>query len=388
MKSLLFVIMLPLISATLGPTNSLLKGGKAIVYVGTFRGETSKGIYAFRFDNSSGKLEPLGLMAEASRPLFLALHPDRHFLYAVSRPSSVERKNIGVVLAFAIDVKTGKLTPLSSQPSQGIDPAYISVDQMGQNLFVANFGSNGGEGTVSVFPIKKDGSLAEASDVIRYSGTGVHPQRQQGPHSHAINVTPDNRFVIVAELGLDKLFLYHFDPQRGKLTPNDPPFAALHPGAGPRHLVFHPNGKFVYVVSEIQSTITTFAYDARAGGLRGLQTTTTLPQDFSGTNSASEVQVHPGGKFLYASNRGDDSIAVFSIEPHLGTLKLIELTRAQGKTPGTFGIDPTGNWLIVANQGSDSLVLFRLDQITGKLQQTGQSFAVGTPSCVRFLPLN
>ena len=332
-------------------------------------------------------MEPLGLMAEVSRPLFLALHPNGHILYAVSRPSPVDRKNIGVVLSYAIDSLSGKLTPLNTQPSHGIDPTYVSVDQTGQNLFVTNFGSNSGEGTVSVFPIQKDGSLAEASDVVHYSGTGAHPQRQQGPHSHAVNASPDNRFVLVTDLGLDKVFVYRFDSRHGKLTPHSPASAALHPGAGPRHLVFHPNGRFVYVVSEIQSTITTIAYDARAGTMRELQTITTLPQDFAGTNGAAEVQVHPSGKFLYASNRGHDSIAVYSIDPKVGTISLVELAPAEGKTPGQFGIDPGGSWLISANQGSDSLVLFRLNGTTGKLQATGQSLAVGTPSCVRFLPL-
>ena len=215
----------------------------------------------------------------------------------------------------------------------------------------------------------------------------MHPQRQLGPHSHAINVSPDNRFVFVTDLGLDKVFVYHFDPQRGKLTANDPAFAMVHPGSGPRHLVFHPNGRFVYVVSEIQSTITTFAYDPKAGELRELQTITTLPADFAGTSSAAEVQVHPNGKFLYASNRGNDSIVVYAIDAKVGTLSLIELTPALGKTPGQFSLDPSGLWLISANQGSDALVLFRIDPVTGRLQPNGKSFALGTPSCVKFLQL-
>jgi 6-phosphogluconolactonase len=394
MKNLLlaFTFMLPMIPGSLDSTAvlpaDLPKGGKAIVYVGTFKGEVTKGIYAWRFDCDSGKMEPLGLVAEASRPLFLALHPNRRFLYAVSRPSPVDRKNIGVVLAYSIDAQTGKLTALNSLPSRGIDPAYLSVDQTGNNLLVANYGSNSGEGDVAVFPIKKDGSLADASDFIQYSGTGVHPQRQQGPHSHAINTSPDNRFVIVTDLGLDKLFVYRFDPSKGKLNANNPPFAALPPGAGPRHLVFHPGGRFVYVVNEIQSTITTFAYDAAAGALKELQIVATLPKEFSGASSAAEVRVHPNGKFLYSLNRGHDSTAVFSIDPETGMLTLVELAPTQGKTSSNFGIDPGGSWLIAANQGSDSLVVFRLDPNTGKLQATGQSFEVGAPSCVSFLPLN
>lgn len=361
--------------------------GKAIIYVGTFKGEVSKGIYAWRFDSASGKLESLGLVAEASRPLFLAIHPNGHFLYAVSRPSAIDRQNIGVVLAYAIDSQTGSLRLLNSLSSRGIDPAYLSVDQNGTHLLVANFGSNGGEGNVAVFPLKDDGDLAEASDFVQYTGKGVHPQRQQGPHSHAINASPDGRFVIVADLGLDKLFIYAFDSRSGKLKPHKPAQAELDAGAGPRHLAFHPSGRFLYVVSEIDSTITTFSYNARTGTLEKLQSIKTIPADFTGNNSAAEVQVHPNGKFLYSSNRGHDSIAVFSIGHRAGTLSPIELMPIRGKTPGTFGIDPSGSWLISANQGSDSLELFALNPITGRLDSTGRTFAVGTPSCVKFLSL-
>lgn len=383
-----FVVTLAVMLCSLCPAVALTEGGKAIVYVGTSKREASKGIYAWRLDAGSGKMEPLGLVAETMRPLFLALHPSRRFLYAVSRPTPVDRQNIGVVLAYAIESQTGKLTPLNSLPSRGIDPVDVSVDRTGKNLLVANFGSNSGGGSVAVFPIKGDGSLAEASDFIQYSGSGVNPQSQQGAHSHAINLSPDNRFAFVADLGLDKIFAYRFDQEKGKLTPNNPPFAALHPGAGPRQFVFHPNGRFFYVINQIQSSVTTFAYHASVGTLKELQTVSTLPKDFTGTNTAAAIQVHPNGKFLYGSNRGHDSIAVFSINPQTGTLAPIEWVPTQGKTPGSFGIDPGGSWLIAANQASGSLVLFRLDPQTGRLHATGQSFAVGTPSCVRFLPLN
>jgi 6-phosphogluconolactonase len=380
------MLILPMSSNSFDAQTTSNRGSKAIVYVGTFKAE-SKGIYAWRLDYESGKMEPLGLVTEASRPLFLALHPNRRFLYVVSRPSHIDRKHIGVVLSYSIDPRTGKLTALNSLPSRGIDPAYVSVDKTGKNVLVANFGSNSGEGTVAIFPIKKDGSLADASDFIQYNGTGVHPQRQQGPHSHAINVSPDNQFVIVTDLGLDKLFVYRFDPSKGKLHPNTPPFATLHAGAGPRHLVFHP-GHFVYVVNEIQSTITAFSYDAAAGALKEQQTIATLPEGFSGASSAAEIRLHPNGKFLYSSNRGHDTVAVFSIDLKTGRLSLLEIVPTDGKSPGNFAIDPSGSWLIVANQGSDSLVLFRLDPKTGKLKATGQRFEVGTPSSVNFLPLN
>jgi len=360
--------------------------GKAILYVGTFKREPSKGIYAWRLDMTTGKMDPLGLAADTMRPVFIALHPNRRFLYAVSRPSAVDRTNMGVVLAYAIDPITARLTLLNSFSTRGIDPAYVAVDRTGQNLLVANFGSNAGKGCVAVFPVKKDGSLAEASDFIEYSGIGVHPQRQQGPHSHAINVSPDNRFAFVADLGLDKIFIYRFDAEKGKLTPNSPSYATLPPGAGPRQFTFHPNGKFLYVVNEIQSTLIAFTYSA--GSLKELQIISTLRQGFNGANTAATLQVHPNGRFLYASNRGADDIAVYTIDPQAGTLTLVESVPAQGRTPGSFAIDPSGSWLVAANQSSDSLVLFRIDPQTGRLTSTGQSFEVGTPSCVRFLPLN
>jgi len=365
--------------------NQVGSADRSIVYVGTFKREPSKGIYAWKFDAATGTTDSLGLVADTMRPTFVALHPTRQFLYAVSRPTATDRQNIGVVLAYAIDSKTAKLTLLNSLPTRGIDPAYASVDLSGRNLMVANFGSNRGQGCVSVFPIKQNGSLADVSDVVNYSGSSVHPQRQTGPHSHAINVSPDNRFVLVADLGLDKIFLYRFDPKTGKLTPNDPPFASLQPGSGPRHFVFHPNGKFLYVVNELNSTLTIFNWSNAT--LKEVQSISTLPKDFTGTNSAATLQVHPNGKFLYASNRGADNIASFSIDAKAGTLDPIEFVSAQGKTPGSFSIDPSGSWMIVANQASDSLVLFRVDGKTGKLLNTGQSVDVGTPSCVRFLPV-
>ena len=379
------LIMLPLITWSTYPVTAEKNGGKAIVYVGTFKREPSKGIYAWRMDLSSGKMEPLGLAADTMRPVFIAVHPNRRFLYAVSRPTAVDRTSLGVVLAYAIDPKTAKLTLLNSSSTRGIDPAYVTLDRTGQNLLVANFGSNAGNGCVAVFPVKKDGSLGESSDFIVYSGTGVHPQRQQGPHSHAINVSPDNRFAFVADLGLDKIFTYLFDAGKGKLTPNNPSFASLPPGSGPRQFVFHPSGKFFYVVNELQSTLTAFTYST--GSLKESQIISTLPQNFSGANSSASLQVHPNGRFLYASNRGADDIAVYSIARE-GTLTLVESVPTQGKTPGSFAIDPSGTWLIAANQSSNSLVLFRIDPQTGRLTSTGQSFEVGTPSCVRFLSLN
>jgi 6-phosphogluconolactonase len=381
-----FVIMLAMITCSTYPTSVNSKGEEAIVYVGTFRRESSKGIYAWRMNLNTGKMDSLGLVADTMRPVFITSHPNRRFLYAVSRPTATDRTDPGVVLAYAIDPKTSTLTLLNTFSTRGIDPVYVTADRTGQNLLVANFGSNDGNGRIAVFPIKKDGSLADASDFIEYSGSGVHPQKQKGPHSHAINVSPDNRFAFVADLGLDKIFVYRFDAEKGKLTPNNPSYASLPPGAGPRQFVFHPRGKFLFVVNELQSTVTTFSYSA--GSLKEVRTVSTLRSGFNGANTAATLQVHPNGKFLYASNRGADDIAIYSIDPHSGLLTLIESVPSQGKTPGSLALDPKGTWLIAANQSSDSLVLFRIDPQSGKLTATGQSVGVGTPACVRFLPLN
>jgi 6-phosphogluconolactonase len=255
------------------------------------------------------------------------------------------------------------------------------VDKTGRNVLVANYGS----GSVACLPVKEDGRLAEASAFIQHTGSSVNPQRQQGPHAHSVNMSPDNRFAMVADLGLDEVLVYRFDPVKGSLAANDPPFAKVKPGSGPRHFAFHPGGKFAYVINELASTVTALAYDARRGILSEVQTVSTLPPGFTGTSTTAEVQVHPSGKFLYGSNRGHDSIAVFGIDARKGTLTPIEHVPTQGKTPRNFGIDPTGSYLLAANQSSDNVVVFRIDPQTGRLTPTGQVLEVGIPVCVKFV---
>jgi 6-phosphogluconolactonase len=238
---------------------------------------------------------------------------------------------------------------------------------------------------VAVFRVLKDGRLGEASAFVQHVGSSVNPERQKEPHAHSINLSPDNRFAIAADLGLDRLLVYRFDAAKGTLAANTPAFAKVNPGSGPRHLAFHPSGRFAYVISEMQSTVSAFAYDTAGGVLRELQTTSTLPKDFSGENDTAEVQVHLSGKFLYGSNRGHDSIAVFAIDAAQGTLTSIERVPTQGKMPRNFGIDPTGSYLWAANQGSDNLVVFRIDPQTGRLTPTGQVLEVASPVCVKFV---
>jgi 6-phosphogluconolactonase len=353
-------------------------GGKYIAYVGTYTGPQSKGVYAFRFDASTGALTSLGLMAESTNPSFLALDPSGRFLYAANETSNYEGQKSGGVSAFTIDRQTGKLAFLNEVPSGGAGPCYVTLDKTGRYVLVANYDG----GSVAVFPVGSDGRLGAASAFVQHTGHGVNPQRQEGPHAHAIELSPDNRFAIAADLGLDELLVYRFDPSHGTLTPNNPPFAKVEPGAGPRHLAFHPNGKFLYVINEMQSSVTAFSYDA--GALHNLGTASTLPKEFKGNNDAAEIAVHPTGRFLYGSNRGDDSIAVFSIDPVAGTLTPVEYASTRGKTPRNFAIDPTGAYLLAANQDSNSIVAFRIDARTGRLTPTGQVLEFPSPVCIVF----
>ncbi len=354
-----------------------------LVYLGTYTGPKSKGIYAWRLDTTTGKLADLGLAGEVANPSFVTVHPNRRFLYAVSERSDQAGKREGVVSAFSIDTATGKLTLLNQQSSRGAGPCYVSVDKTGRNALVANYGG----GSVAVLPVKQDGSLAEASAYVEHAGKSVDPRRQQRPYAHSFNLSPDNRFAVATDLGIDKVLVYRFDAGKGSIEPNEPAFAPVKPGAGPRHFAFHPSARFAYVINEIQSTVTAFSYDAGRGALAEIQTVSSLPPDFSGNNSTAEVQVDPSGRFLYGSNRGHDSIAVFAIDQKKGTLSPVEHVATQGKTPRNFGIDPTGSFLLAANQATDNVTVFRIDRKTGRLAATGQVLAAPTPVCVKFVAL-
>jgi len=356
--------------------------GRYIGYIGTYtEGTNSKGIYAFRYDAASGQVTMIGVAAETTNPSFVALHPNGRFLYAVNELQNYKGPNSGGVSAFAVDRATGKLTFLSEVPSRGADPCYIIVDREGKHVLVANYTG----GSVAVFPIKDDGSLGEASAFVQHTGHGTNPQRQEGPHAHSIDLSPDERFAYVDDLGLDETLVYKYDSAKGTLAPNDPAFAKLDPNTGPRHFVLRPDGKFAYVVGEMGHTVTVFANNAKNGSLQKLQTISTLPAAFSGRNDDAEVEVHPSGKFLYASNRGQDSIAVYAVDPAKGTLTLVEDAPTGGKEPRSFEIDPTGKLLFAENQKSDNIVVFKIDAMTGKLTPTGQQIDVASPICVKFL---
>jgi len=348
------------------------------VYIGTYTGpgDSSKGIYRSALDLRTGELSAPVLVAEARNPSFVEIHPNGKSLYAIS-----EAGTNGRVLAYAIDPDTGNLKPLNECPSGGAGPCHVNVDHAGKHVLVANYNS----GSASVIPIRPDGRLSEPAGFVQHVGSSANPSRQKEPHAHSINPSSDDRFVFVADLGLDKIMIYQLDGQTGKITANDPPFAQVKPGAGPRHFVFHPTGTYAYVINELDSTITAFAYDATGGSLKEIQTVPTLPSGFSGSSWCAEVRVHPSGRFLYGSNRGHDSIVVYRIDPANGILTLVKHETDGIKVPRNFNIEPTGKFCLVANQDGDSVVVFRIDPATGVLEPTDHQVVVSKPVCIRFL---
>lgn len=345
-------------------------------YFGTYtKGGKSKGIYCYKLDLATGKLTEAGVTEGIKDPSFLAIHPTGKFLYAVSEVNAS-----GAVSSFALDRKTGKLTPLNSQSSEGAGPCHVSVDKTGKCAMVANYTG----GSIASLPINADGTLGKAASAIQHEGSSITPNRQAAPHAHSVNVSPDNRFAFAADLGLDKVLIYKLDPAKATLTPNDPAFGKVPAGGGPRHFAFHPSGRFAYVCDEITSAVTGFSYDAEKGALTEIQTITTLPEPTKG-NSTAEVQVHPSGKFLYCSNRGHDSLAIYTIDEKTGQLTAAGHQKTGGKTPRNFCIDPTGQFIVACNQGTNDVAVFKVDQATGKLAQVGDMVAIPASVCVKFL---
>ena len=371
-KLVLYCVVLSIVSLPMLTSASVRP--QWILYVGTYTRQVSKGIYAYRFDAGTSELTSIGLAAEVSNPSFLAVHPKQRFLYAVGEDAK------GTISAFAVEGGTGMLRPLNTVSAKGSGPCHVTLDRTGKWLFVANYGS----GSTGAFPIHPDGTLGEATALIEHAGSSINPSRQTGPHAHSVNISASNRFLIVTDLGLDKALIYRFDTTKGTLTPNEPAFAQVAPGSGPRHLAFSPHGDFVYVLNEMTTTVTALRYDKRRGSLREIQTISALPPGFSGSNSGAEIEVHPTGRFLYSSNRGHDSITVFAIDERSGLLKAMDWVSTQGKTPRNFAIDPTGNFLLAANQNSNTIVVFRIDQKTGGLTATGNVAEVPSPVSLVF----
>jgi 6-phosphogluconolactonase len=354
---------------------------KYIFYVGTYTDHGSKGIYAYRFDAATGKSTSLGLAAESTAPSFLAIAPSGQFLYAVNEISQFNGQPTGAVSAFAIQPQTGKLVLLNQVASRGEGPAHIALDRSGKYALVSNYD----RGSIAVFPVLADGRLGESTALVQHTGSSVNRERQAGPHAHAAVFSPDNRLVIVADLGLDQLLVYRFDAAAGTLG-RDPQIVTVVSGAGPRHLVFDATGRHLYVINEMQSTVVAYGYDAANGTLSELQIVSALPKGFARTSEAAEIEMHSSGKFLFASNRGDDSIAVFAVNAKDGTLTPVEIDSTGGKTPRNFVLDPTGAWLLAANQDSDDIAVFRVDPGSGHLTRSGPLLHVPSPVCVRFVP--
>ena len=375
-RRLLFAITLVTISqgAPLNPSSLL-------VYIGT-SGAKAKGIFLSRLDPSTGALSPPELVAETPHPSFLVLHPRLPILYAANEVAAPGGKASPRISAFAVDSATGKLALLNDQPSGGAGPCHVVVDATGQTLAAANYTG----GSIVSFPLGPDGRLGLASSLLQHAGASIHPQRQATPHPHGIAFDPANRFAFIADLGLDKVMVYRLDAARGVLAVNDPPSAPTRPAAGPRHLAVHPSGKFAWVINELDSTITGFSLDAATGALRETQVISTLPEGFTGANCPAEISLHPNGRFLYGSNRGHDSLVIFSVDSSSGALALVGHESTRGKWPRHFEIAPSGRHLLVANQNSDSVVVFRVNGETGRLDPTGHAITVTAPTCVVFAP--
>ena len=354
------------------------------VYVGTYTSDKSKGVYLFqlRTENQAVTLAPLGLAAETQSPSFLEIDFRRRLLFAVNEIGQFDGKPTGAVTAFSIDRESGKLTPLNQQPSMGSGPCHLVLDRTRRYLLVANYGS----GSVSVLPVAADGRLGAASDVVQHTGSSVNPDRQKGPHAHCVTMEAGNRFAFVCDLGLDKVMVYRFDSEHGKLTPHDPAFAPLKPGAGPRHMVFRPDGRFAYVVNEMSSTVTAFAYASGSGVLKEIQTVSTLPAYFTGDNTTAEIDVHPSGKWLYVSNRGHNTVVLFDIDRAKGTLTYVEEQVTRGSKPRHFGIDPSGRLVAIGNQDSDTIVMAQIDSGNGRLKPSSALVPAPSPVCMKFLP--
>jgi 6-phosphogluconolactonase len=343
-----------------------------------FTGGYGPGISAFRFHTSNGRLTRIGLAVETPAASFLLVHPNGHYLYAVNEGG----KNDDTVSAFAIDAKSGKLALLNSVAARGSSPCHLALDKTGRFLAVANYAS----GSVAVLPVQSDGRLGEASGFAQQHGSSVNPTRQTGPHAHCVVFSPDNRFLLSADLGADKIFVYRFDAAGGAITANDPEAFSVAPGAGPRHIEFHPNGRVAYLINEMASTVELLHYDAAKGALDSGQTVSTLPDGFTASNIAAELALNAAGSLLYASNRGHNSIALFTVDADRDALTPMEQTSSLGKTPRYFTFDPTGQYLLVTNQDSNDLVVFSVHPKTGELRPVGPVTGdLKAPSCVVFV---
>ena len=348
-----------------------------LFYIGTYTAQGGEGIYSCQYDPSTGMLSNLRAQARAVNPTFLCLHPTLPTLYAANEVTELAGQETGGVSVYAV-APDGALTLLNQQPSHGTSPCYVSVDATGHWLLVANYSS----GSVAVLPILADGVLGPASDVVQHQGTGADSDRQEGPHAHFIHPDPAGRFVLACDLGTDEVKVYRLDADRGTLTPNDPPSVRLAAGQGPRHLAFHPNGRWVYVINELGSTMTAFSYDGGRGILTETGTVSTLPEGYAQVSYCADVHVAPSGRYVYGSNRGHDSIVILRVDAATGMVKVVGFESTQGSYPRNFCLAPGGDWLLAANQKGDSLVSYWVDVESGLLRSTGHGLRVSMPVCL------
>jgi 6-phosphogluconolactonase len=348
-----------------------------LMYVGTYTKpqSTSEGIYAFRFDAKTAKFAPLGLVAPGTNPSFLAVHPNGNFLYAVNEVIDFGGKSAGAVSAYSIDKATGKLKLLNQVSSGGAGPCHLTLDATGKTLLVANYFG----GSFASFQVQADGKLSQATSFIQEKGHSVNKERQEQSHGHMMVIPKNNKFALGADLGADKVLVYKLDAAAGKITPNEPSAGTVKPGSGPRHLVVAPDQKHVYVLNEMGSSVSTMDFDADKGTLKELAQVSTLPAGFKGVNSGAEIQISEDGHFVYASNRGHNSIAVFAVDPKTAALTLVQNEATGGKTPRGFTLDPTGNFLVAGNQDTNTFTLHKVDKATGKLSPAGEPISLGAP---------
>ncbi|MEM7031724.1 MAG: lactonase family protein [Chloroflexota bacterium] len=353
------------------------------VYIGSYTAKLpfvdgkSEGICLYHLDQQAGTLTYISQTTGLLNPTYQTLHPNGRYLYSVSEGLGDE----AVITAFEINAETGFLTYLNEQSAHGDFPCHLNVDQTGQHLIIANYGS----GSVVVYPLAGNGHLGKRSQFIQHEGgTMVNPERQEGPHAHCIQFDANNNFVFVADLGLDKLMIYQLDRQQGQLQPAAQPWIEAAPGAGPRHLAWHPSGDYLFLINELGSTIMSLAYDKATGRLQTLDTVSTLPENFAGESTCAAVRVAPSGKFVYGSNRGHDSIASFTFDANTGRLTSTGHTLTQGQTPRDFNIDPSETFLLAANQDTDTVVTYRINPDDGTLQKTGVVSEIMTPVCLTF----
>ncbi len=348
-----------------------------VVFVSAFASGENAGIHAFGFDSDKGTLKPLKRATGVQSPFFIALSPDKRFLYSIDEFGGKDN----FVAAFAIEGRGGDLRPLNRQNTRGTASCFVDVDPTGKSVLVANYSS----GSVASFPVKEDGSLGEASAFFQHSGSSADPQRQKGPNAHCFVISPDNKHALAADLGIDKIMIYTLDASKAKLAPNEAqPFAKLTPGSGPRHLAFNPNGKLVYVINELANTITVFDWNASDGTLKEKQTIATLPKDFTGKSYTADLKITPDGKHLYGTNRGHDSLASYSIAED-GKLTLLAIQPSGGKGPQNLLVTPDGRWLLCANMPGNNVLVFKIDSASGSITAHGDPVTVPMASCIRWM---